>query len=263
MTSLGLGRGLAIANPNYRLDAGSVLSRTVSVWAQNLFSFCLVGFVAYLPVFLLIGALAATDNFQPGMEQLVELATKLFGLVLTGAVTYGVFRHLHGDRAEAGEVLRVGLSRFWPVLLTAIVVGLATTLGFCLLIVPGILLLVRFWVAVPVVVIESSGISVALSRSETLTEGNRLTIFGLALLMGVILFVGVMALGIGAVLLTNSPGPLHTWGAVPMGPVAQALVALLSIPLQTLAAVGPAVAYHDLRVGKEGADVEELLRVFE
>jgi hypothetical protein len=44
---------------------------------------------------------------------------------------------------------------------------------------------------------------------------------------------------------------------------AQALLTLLLIPVHCLNAIAPAVAYHDLRLGKEGADVEDLLKAFE
>jgi hypothetical protein len=43
----------------------------------------------------------------------------------------------------------------------------------------------------------------------------------------------------------------------------EAILTLLLIPLQGLSAVLPAIAYHDLRRGKEGADVAELLRAFD
>lgn len=265
VTTLGLGRGWREGgDPNFQLDVGSVLSRTVNIWGQNLVSFSLVGLVAYTPVFLLIALLAATDTFKAGIERLVDLATQLFTIVLTGAVTYGVFRHLHGERAKAADVLRVGMARFVSVLITAIFVFLATALGCCLLVIPGFLVLVRFWVAVPVVVIESAGISAALSRSELLTAGNRRQVFAIAILMGMFTMVAGLLIGGGGLLLwADLRGTSPEWGAESVGPVVQAVITLVSIPLNVLGAVAPAVVYHDLRVGKEGADVLELLRVFE
>jgi hypothetical protein len=265
VATLGLGRGRSEGgDPNFQLDVGSVLSRTVNIWGQNLVSFSLVGLVAYSPVFLLIAVLAATDTFKAGLERSVDLATNLFTIVLTGAVTYGVFRHLHGERAGAADVLRVGMARFGGVLITAIFVFLATALGCCLLVIPGFLVLVRFWVAVPVVVIESNGVSAALSRSELLTAGNRWQVFAIAILMGVFSMVATLLIGGSALLLVAAArGTSLEWGTESLGPVAQAVITLVSIPLNVLGAVAPAVVYHDLRVGKEGADVAELLRVFE
>jgi hypothetical protein len=258
ITTLGLGdAGTTGGDPNFRLDIGSVLSRTFSVWAKSFVPFFLVGFVVYVPVLMLIGLLGATQSFTPGTERLVDLVTNLFSLALTGAVTFGVFRQLHGKPAEAGEALRTGLSKFGSVWITAILVGLAAFVGFLLLIIPGLVLLVRYWVAVPVTVIESPRASDSLRRSEDLTDGNRWNVFAIAVIMGFVVITSSFLLGFAvyAVAGTDVDGRLGAMG--------QAVITVASIPLNCLGAVPPAVVYHDLRIGKEGADVEELLRVFE
>jgi hypothetical protein len=261
VTTLGLEQeGTTGGDPHFRLDVGGVLGRTFQAWAANLVPFSLVGLVAYIPVLLLIGLLGSTDSFNAGTERLVELVTNFFTLILTGAVSYGVFRHLHGERADTGEVLRTGLSKFGSVWLTGLFVGLAFLVGLCLLVIPGIVLLVRYWVAVPVAVIESPGASASLRRSEELTDGNRWHVFAIAIIMGFIVIVAAGLLGLGVGL---ASGAHEATTRTTFGPLTQALVTLLSIPLNCLAAVAPAVVYHDLRIGKEGADVEELLKVFE
>jgi len=268
VATLGLDRGgPAGGDPNFRLDVGSVLPRTFRAWAANLVPFSLVGLVAYAPVLLLIALLAVTESFTSQTERLVDLVTNLFTLMLTGAVTYGVFRHLHGERAEAGDVLRMGLSRFGSVWVTGILVGLAAMLGFCLLIIPGIILLVRYWVAVPVTVIESPGASASLRRSEELTAGNRWRVLAIAILMNVFVVIAMLLLGGAAGILIAAAGGADSTNAASgggaTGALTLAVVTIVAIPLQCLAAVAPVVVYHDLRVGKEGVDVEELLRVFE
>ena len=52
-----------------------------------------------------------------------------------------------------------------------------------------------------------------------------------------------------------------TWDEVRHGIGVQ--MALATLALGPLGAVASAVGYHDLRVGKEGADVEDLARVFD
>jgi hypothetical protein len=41
------------------------------------------------------------------------------------------------------------------------------------------------------------------------------------------------------------------------------VLTLLMIPFECLQATSAAVGYHDLRVHREGADVEDLVKVFE
>lgn len=263
-TSLGLGReGPTGGDPGYRLEIGSVMRRTFATWAANLVPFTLVGLVAYLPAFALIGFLGSQNAMSPLWERLVDVLTNFMTILLTGAVTYGVFRQLHGERTEVGEILRVGVSSFGAVWVTGILFGLAVLVGICALIIPGIVLMVRFWVAVPVAVIESPGASASLSRSAELTEGNRWRVLGVALLMGVVLILGVIVLGIAAAL---ASGALTSEAAeapdAPTPPLLQALILLLMTPIQVLISIAPVIVYHDLRVGKEGVDVEELLKVF-
>jgi hypothetical protein len=260
--------GTSGGDPNFRLDVGSVLARTFAVWAGNLIPFFLVGVIVQSPVLLALGAIELSGASMPTLQPLLNLLSKVLTLILTGGVTYGVFQHLRGERASLGDILRLGLSRLGTVWGTAILTGLAIFLGFCALIVPAFILMARFWVSVPVAVIEEPGATAAMGRSAELTEGSRWRVLAVAVLLGVIMIafmmfcalaLGLLAVAMGSEIATDAVGATRAQDPA----WAQGLLVLLLIPLQTLNAVAPAIAYHDLRIGKEGADVEELLRVFE
>ena len=251
-TSLRLDQDGPGGNPEFRLEVGGVLQRTFRVWAGNLFPFCVVGLIAYIPAFLTIGLLAAGGASDAHRQQITNLVTNLMTLLLTGAVTYGVFRDLSGQRTQTGELLSAGWSRFGAVFGTGLLMGIAVGLGFVCLIVPGLVLLTQFWVAVPVTVIEQSGASASLSRSGELTKGNRWRVLAIALLMVLVVFASGLVLGVLALIAKGVGG---AW--------IEAASTLLLIPIQCLSAIAPVVAYHDLRVGREGVDVEELLKVFD
>jgi hypothetical protein len=258
--SLGLSRDVAGGDPNFALDVGSVLSRTFSVWAANLVPFCLVGLVVNSPVLLGLSAIGLSGSPAPGVQTLLGLLSNLLTLILTGGITYGVFQELRGERAGAGEILKLGLSRLLTVWATGILTGLGTALGCCALIVPGLILLSMWWVSVPVAVIEEPGAIGAMSRSSELTAGNRWQVFALALIFAVMVIMvsvvfNVIVVAAGAAAGAAPGAGLPAWG--------QLVLDVVLIPVQALAASAPAIAYHDLRVGKEGADVEELLKVFE
>ena len=260
--------GSSSRNPNYQLDVGSVLQRTFAVWAGNLIPFFLVGLIVQSPVLVALVLIQLSGASMPILQQLLNLLSNLLTLVVAGGITYGVFQALRGQRPGLGEVLRLGLSRLGTVFFTGILTGLALMAGFCLLIVPGFILMARFWVATPVAVIEEPGAVAAMGRSAELTEGSRWRVLAVALLLGVMMVVFVLlfavALGVLAVALGWDMSSGGSVGSRPTDPAwAQALLEVLIIPLQTLNAVAPAVAYHDLRIGKEGADVEDLLSVFE
>jgi hypothetical protein len=247
-------------DPDFQVDVGSVLARTLSVWGRNLVPFCLVGLVVYSPVLLGLGAIAASGTSMPLGQKMFDLLSNLLTMVLTGGITYGVFSELRGQRPDVADVLRLGLSRLGTVWLTGLLVGFGMGLGFCALVIPGLVLLARWWVAVPVAVIETPGASAAISRSTQLTEGNRWRIFAVAI---VVTIIQVGAAAAVAVAITSLPGAKSPAAADELTAWAQALQELVLIPVMALAAVAPAIAYHDLRIGKEGADIEELLSVFE
>jgi MFS family permease len=249
-------------DPNFRLDVGAVISRSFGVWGANLLSFTLVGVVVLSPVLLGLGLLALAGATQPLVERILGWVSNILTLALTGGVTYGVFQDIRGERASAGDVLRMGMSKLGTVWGTGILAGLAIALGFCALIVPGLILMVRFWLAVPVAVIESPGASASLSRSTDLTEGNRWRIFAVSVLMFVVQLVATLIVGAGIAFVTGAASSAALEPTKQTAGV-QFLLELLVIPIAALAAVAPAIAYHDIRKGKEGADVEELLKAFD
>jgi hypothetical protein len=253
-TILGLGREGPLPS-DYRLDAGAVLSRTFSIWASCLVPFVVLGLVLHLP--LLLGPWLARLPSSRGLQEVVRWltwsATSLVGLALEGAVTYGVLQKLKQRPASLSSILHMGLFRIGPVFLVSLLRGAVMAVGLLLCIVPGFIILCVQWVAIPVAVIESPGASASLRRSSALTQGNGWPIFGVVVVLslvgtaaGFLFRRGLVALGVG-----------------PASAEYGVILTLLMIPVRCLHAIAPAVGYHDLRVGREGADVDELLRVFE
>lgn len=73
-------------------------------------------------------------------------------------------------------------------------IGLLIGLGFIALIVPGVLLAIRWSLAIPVKVLEGKGVGESMSRSSELTKGNRGRIFVIWLLFTVLSFGVAMLL---------------------------------------------------------------------
>jgi hypothetical protein len=257
----GAGRG----NPAYELDLGRVLRRSFSVSFSNVLPFYLVGLAVYSPALLLLGlaaVLPVPDETARLMVTASDMLGRFLGLVLAGALAFGVIENLRGRQPAIGQTVAVGLRSGVRVLVVSLVSGIATLVGLVLCIVPGIIVYCMLWVAVPVAVVERAGVMEAMDRSRHLTAGTRLGVFAVNLVMGVLvgavtLVVYGVAIG-GAVFLGGGE-------AVPTSTLAAAQLAgsLLLIPLECLQAASAAVGYHDLRVHREGAEVDELVSVFE
>lgn len=235
-------------------SAGSVIGRSFTVWFANFLPFSLVTLVVHVPVLVL--AAAMPDEVGPVWGLLDRLLSSLAQLVVTGALTFGVLESLRGGRAPVGMLFGTGFRRMGWVFAVSFRVGLWTLLGTILLVVPAIVWYCALFVAVPAGVVEKSlGSSAdALQRSRDLTLGNRWGIFAVALVAFVVTlaFVFLVAGGTMTVLVRALPSPLP---AV----VATAVIALAS----SFGACAAAVAYHDLRVAKEGVATADLVKVFE
>jgi hypothetical protein len=149
---------------------------------------------------------------------------------------------------------RVFSRRAGRLLWTNVLQILAIVTGFVLLIVPGLILTMRFLFVPTVVVLEDRTGGAALKRSASLGKGHHWRNAGALLLLLLPLWlisgiIGGVAGGVGALLLDN---PLEHW-------TFRALLILLQVGLvQPLMLITIALLYYDLRTRKEAYDVKAL-----
>jgi hypothetical protein len=248
MSDISIG-GLPTTSAPFRI--GVVLSKTFGLLSQQFGKFLLLTFIPLIPLLLLLfpllgrpsGAMTATYGV---LAAVTGVLTFCLQIVAQATTLYGAFQLMRGQAFTVGQSLQVGLRRALMVIGVALLVGIAAGLASLLLIVPGVIVFCMYYVAVPVCVIEKLGVGASTSRSAALTKGYRWSIFGLVLLVGAISLVV-------SFLLTLLGGGI--WGA------------LLRFGWQLVAtsygAVLVAVVYHDLRVAKEGIDIESLANVFD
>jgi hypothetical protein len=236
--------GFSAARPSF--SAPEVLSDTGSIVFSNLLPFLFIAAVVYVPV------VAATLLVTAGgglLAKLLELGVSLLATpVVTGALTYGVAQELRGRQASVGDCLRIGLGSTVQVLGISILTSLFLFLGFVAFLVPGLYLASALCVAVPVAIEERPGIFNSLRRSRDLTEGNRLPILGVLLLI-------TIAGGVVQWLI------LHLLaGTVLAGQIPLAAVRMVDTMFE---ATANAVMYYRLRSVREGLDVSNLTSVFD
>jgi len=248
---------------SYRLAVGTVLGRTFSTWTANLAPFTVLSFVLMLPT--LVGKacvllLPDGGSRQMALVVVVSVLEPFAWFALAGVITYGVFQTMQGRHATLAENLRGGLARAGHVFGASLLMYLAMVAGLCACGVPGIYALLMYWVVVPVAVLESAGAYEALRRSRELTSGNLWRVFSVVLVVMTLTFgvahLSKMLLGVFGL---RPPRDLHSRASV----LYQLASTVMLLPLTPLQAISQLVVYRDLRVGREGADVEELVKVFE
>jgi hypothetical protein len=232
-------------------SVGRVLNRTFSVLSRNLLPFCVVTAVANLPILLLFHPTVGTR--MSGRAAFMFFIGIILAIVLSAiaeaVVLFGAFEDMRGRRVDLIASMKVGLSRFLPVLGVAISVGLLSGLSAILLIFPAFIVMTMLFVAMPACIVEQLGPINSLKRSSQLTKGHRWKIFGLWLL--VLVIAGVVNL---------IPKAAGVFG----GPAVGLLLELVWNALTgAFNAVMVVVTYHDLRVAKEGVDTDQIASVFD
>jgi hypothetical protein len=277
---------------------GHVLSRTTSLFARNFPTYVAVTAIAGLPP-LLVGILVpaspatAVNPFQNvGVGVVTVFLTIVLGVLSQAIVLYGTLQDMSGRPVRLADCVAVGLRRFLPLIGLAIcvdgamlaymgflalaVVGLIkmipqapvlVTLGAVSLFIPLPILYLMWLVGTPACVVERLGPFRSMGRSRALTKGHRWKLLGLvlAVLIPALIIAGVA----GAVMASLGVGVNLRIGIFfdltrSQGTIAAQIVNLIWTAVWTaFYAILVAVAYHDLRVAKEGVATDQIAAVFE
>lgn len=176
------------------------------------------------------------------------------------AIIYCAVRTLRAEPPTIGQAARRALPKIAPVAAVILLGGLAAAAGTLLLVVPGIVLWLMFWVAVPAAVVEGGVVS-ALRRSHELTRGHKWTILGLAIVLMLAMWLGALVVMAGPMIASVAAAGL-VWEFIAM--FAQLGAALL---VQVLAwavwGVVVAASYYHLRLAAEGGSGRDIVDVFD
>lgn len=265
---------MATAAPVYeerRVSVGRVFQRAFSAITLNpvviLGLALVVGalpglLMTYLFVQLGLGSPAALQSGAISFRTMMALSffSSLIVMVISalvqGALTRATVSASESQRVSLGESLSTALRVILPLIGLSILLVFGVGLGFVLLIVPGIILLMMWAVAVPALVIERQGVFAAFSRSSELTKGYRWKIFGLSFVLLVIywllsLVVGIVGLGTYSASTAGGLTVVNMIGSVVVGTIFNMLWGTIQPSL-----------YVELRQAKEGDSVNNLADVF-
>jgi uncharacterized membrane protein len=228
---------------------GSALSRAIDVLFGNFVPFIAISAIATAPLFIF--ALTRQAGLQPRYVTWVQLLLHFMLSALCEAmILYATFQALRNRPVRPAESIARGLQRFGPVLLATLYTTIVIGLGCVLLIVPGIIASIIFCVTLPACVVERLGAIESMERSSALTRGYRWPIFGAFLVISIVSLIA-------SALIT---GLLRGTGPVWLMPTVTFLWDTLAQAYQTVLV---AIIYHDLRVVKDGIDLENIASVFD
>jgi hypothetical protein len=188
-----------------------------------------------------------------GVSFIAALIGGLAELLAIGAVFRLVFDEYRGHPTTIGDSFEFAGARLLSLLWMSILVAVLVAIGFILLVIPGIYLAVCFAVAVPVLMSEGETGFAALRRSRQLVSGRWWATFGRLIVAGFVTFLVSVVLGV-----INLASVLHVHSVTPfltVNAVMSAIGSIITVPFTAAVAI---VIYVDLRVRKEGIDLDGL-----
>lgn len=145
--------------------------------------------------------------------------------------------------------------KFFTVFGVSIIFNILVGLGTVLLVVPGIIAALMFYVSVPAAVIEKGDVFESLIRSRDLTRGKRWGLFGYFVIVLIMLFAIMMGIFI--------PLSFAEAGSIPaLIPLLHPLYLVVELIISVLMLLFTTAAYIHLRDLKEGHRPETVADVF-
>ena len=258
-----------MAEPELRpRSVTEIVDETFRLYRSNFLHFVAVSAVIQVPLGILWsvytglmqhGTLTGSPGFTPvgiGVGFFVLWLFSVIGYQLcTGALLKSVSESYLGGEISVGTAYDFVLPRLFRLVVNALLVLLIVVAGFLLLIVPGIIFTLWFCIVAHAIVLEDEGVLGALGRSKRLVSGNLRRAAGLLLLVGilgwVISAIFQMAGGQIARLLAADLVIVR----LTISQAVRLVGGVLVVPIQAAALV---LFYYDLRMRKEGFDLELL-----
>jgi len=250
----GIGEILSTAFEIYKANAQNLLMIVAIVVVPLTFISAFIGGVIFAPekeTVMIFGESVETVSARTASAALiVALVGVVIGViinaVLQAAIMRGAAQGSIGDPVDIDASYKWGFARFGSVLLISILVGLAVLGGFILLIIPGIIFMVMFAVAIPALVVENLRGTDAMSRSWNLVKGNFWHALGLIIVAGII--TAVVGGIVGAIGGAISDNWFVAW-------IFQAIAQIVTAPFAAIVSV---LLYLDLRARREALTADGL-----
>lgn len=195
--------------------AADLLIPSIEVIRNNLLTYFVLSVIPLLlTTFGTANAKTVADFFSPVMFLGVLLSMLFFA-----PLSYTQTKTAQGKETSLGQAFSKGYHYFWRLLGLSIVFGVMLTIGFFLFIIPGIIVLRRYFLSFYYLIDKDLDIKTAMRKSAASSVKNSWAIYGV---LGVGLLFGLFGLipGIGTI---------------------------IGVILQFLYSVAPALRYHEMK----------------
>jgi len=257
------------------MSVGGILDRSFRLYRQRFVRFLAIVAIIQVPLHLLTLAFTVFITFGLGSMQgssdsesaailfaVLGLGWVLFVLLTvvgqqlsTAALLKGVSESYLGRDVSVGQAYRFVVPKLLSLIGSALLVGLIAGLGYMLCVVPGVIFSLWYALTAPSIVLEGHRALGGMARSKQLASGNLGRIF--------LVFLVVFLITIAFTLVFQMAGQFLAMALLAQQPLAamalqQLLQMIPAILIMPIGAAATALLYYDLRIRKEGFDLEML-----
>jgi hypothetical protein len=247
------------------LSTSELLDRTFHLYRNNFLMFVGIVAIPQLAVLALqIGGAALVRQGHSVFFALIAFVAAIGSYVaieISQAATVMAVSNLHLDNpVSIGSAFSMSRGSMMRVIGITFAVAIAIGVAMIFLIIPGIYVALMWSLAIPVTVLEGGGLGVSTTRSKDLTKGNRGRIFVIYLLVGILTLVVSVVIQFPLQLVARTLAHGNPLGLVALTQGMQATGNFISTSLAgSLATIALTLVYYDLRVRKEGFDLQLMM----
>jgi len=265
-----------------RFTIGRTLADSIKIFGRNIVVFALAALVIRL--LLLLAPTGQALAVLTGAAQInwfnaiLSMAVTIIVMSATKAImVLPTMQNLRGHAATVSDLWRcvsylpaivgagaiINLPSFVSLIIQGLFARNAAVIGVSGFVTgaAALVLLLMWWLYAPTIAVEKGGLLHGLKRSRHLLSGQRWRVFGLLVIVSFATGATVIAIAMLAGLRLTDLASLASIRSM-SSPVGIA-VFVLSALINAFDGVLVTVAYHHLRVEKEGAIVEDLVQVFD
>jgi hypothetical protein len=238
------------------LTTGQLLDKTFQLYRKHFLLFA--GIAVIPPALSAVSSVAlASGNAVATIGGVVGLIIYLGAIAMGQAATSLAVADVYLDRPTGvGSAYRRVAGKTLRYFVIIMVLGIATAIGFLLLIIPGVIVLITYALTIVASVNEDLGFTAATKRSKELVKGNRGRIALIFLLSIVITYAAAFGLAIPADLVSEKMMESSPLLANIILQLSGVVAATLSTPIGL---IGFTLAYYDARVRKEAFDLQLMM----
>jgi len=240
------------------LTVGEIIDQSLKIYRRSFSPMVMIALLANvvpvaLGVFVVMSGGIEANPILWGVNVLFSL---VMGALATAATVFLVSERYLGREIGAGEAIMRAIKFIGPLIVLSLGVGLSIGIGFVLLVIPGIIIMCGLLVSTQAMVLEDLSAGAAMSRSWDLTKGFRGKLFGLVFLVAVLIMLPSVV-----VTFFTAPSQADYADIEALRRkiiVATAIQQVITVILYPLLYTALTIAYYDLRIRKEGFDLELL-----